>query len=203
MNSKFFWRAVRIMAGLVLAVSTGALAQDPPPPVHFSGLINDYTAQVDPIAGNLGGPWEIRGEWSLDLNGASGTANFSAALNMTHSDYWIDLNPSEVDNDGPTGRNPHTHHIKMQNGTVTGITGGFEVSGPITLISGNGKGKPPLPFDCAVSTCTLTVDITGGSVVQYSNITLKFGGAPTVHFGTQAIHGFVRFPKGNESSEGD
>lgn len=86
MNSRFFWRAVRIMAGLVLAVSTGALAQDLPA-VHFSALINDYTAQTDSVAGSLGGPWEIGGEWSLDLIGNSGAADFSAAVNMTQDDY--------------------------------------------------------------------------------------------------------------------
>lgn len=197
MNKRAFWWTVRIMLGLVLAVAMGASAQDPPPRMHFRGLINDYTPQTDPTTGKaLGGPWEIRGSWSLQLLGDSGTANFSAALNMTHSDYWIALNPSAVDDNGSTGRNPHTHHIVMKNGTVKAIANGFEVTGPISLISGNGNGYPkPLPFDCSTATCTLVIDITGGSVVQYSNITMRFVGAPTAHFGSQAIHGFVRLPE--------
>ena len=49
--------------------------------VTFSGTINDYSPSTV-----SGGPWEIRGEWSLDV---SGTANFSADLTMETSDYGI------------------------------------------------------------------------------------------------------------------
>jgi hypothetical protein len=206
MNTRLFWWAVRIMVGVVLAVGMGASAQDPPPPppAHFSGLINDYTPQTDLKTGTaLGGPWELRGQWSLDLLGDSGKANFSAALNMTHDDYWVTENGA-VNDDSSTGRNPHTHHIVMKNATVSAITNGFEVSGTITLISGNGNGYPkPLPFDCSTAVCTLTVDITGGTLVKYSNMTMTFGGPPTGHFGSQAIHGFVRFPKRGEWGDRD
>ena len=42
--------------------------------VKFSGTINDYSPSTV-----SGGPWEIRGEWSLDV---LGTASFSAAFTM-------------------------------------------------------------------------------------------------------------------------
>ena len=50
------------MTVLVLTMSISGFAQDPPPSVHLSGLISDYT----PVTG-VSGPWEMRGEWSLDL----------------------------------------------------------------------------------------------------------------------------------------
>jgi hypothetical protein len=40
--------------------------------------------------------------------------------------------------------------------------------------------------------CKLTIDLVGGKVLPLSNITLTFSGAPTTHFGMQAIHGFIR-----------
>jgi hypothetical protein len=189
MNSRTLWSLVRMVTVSVLAVVTGTLAQAPPPTVHLTGLINDYT----PVSG-VSGPWEMRGEWSLALTGDSGTATFSATLNMTHSDYWVVLNPGAADDDTSMGRHPHTHHITVANATVTPITtgtGGFEVSGPVYVTS---DGNPaPFMSKCSSSTpCTLTVDITGGTIVQLSNLTFTFSGPPTVHFGTQAIHGVVR-----------
>jgi hypothetical protein len=161
------------------------MAQDPPPPVHFSGVINDYTpSNVTPA-----GPWEIRGPWTLTLEGASGKADFSATLTMALSDYT--RTPSNVDTtSGPTSRMQHTHHITMEDGVVTQITGGFEVSGPVSIT----KDGSPAPLTAS----TLVIDITGGTTVEFSNITLTFEGgtmgAPK-HFGPQAIHGVVRTTK--------
>ena len=42
-----------------------------PPPRHFSGLINDYTPSAAVVGG---GPYEMRGKWSLDLDERRGTA---------------------------------------------------------------------------------------------------------------------------------
>jgi hypothetical protein len=39
--------------------------------------------------------------------------------------------------------------------------------------------------------------------VQFSNITMTFSGAPTGHFGPQAIHGVVRLPKKPDSDDHD
>ncbi len=184
MKSKTLWYVFHIVVVLVLVVATGALAQAPAPR-HFSGVINDYTPAT--IGGKVVGPWEIRGPWSLDLKGDSGKADFSAALTMELSDFTRAA--TNVDStSGATSRLQHTHHITIEDGIVTPLpTGGFEVSGPATIT----KDGSPAPL----ATTTLDVDITGGTIVEYSNITLTFevvtGGA-TGHFGTQAIHGVVR-----------
>ena len=74
------------ICGIAIAVAAIALvraqAQDLRP-VHFSGVVNDYSPSTV-----SGGPYEIRGDWSLDLV-RGGTANFSADLNMETSDYGI------------------------------------------------------------------------------------------------------------------
>ena len=200
MNSKAFSWALRIIGVLVLAVPTGAQAQDPTPK-HLSGIINDYT----PATGVLG-PWEMHGKWSLKMNRETGTADFSAAMTMEHPDYWIVLtNPANVDN--PGARSPHTHHITMTNATVTydtsvcpldspPTTGRLVVTGPVS-ITGNGSAAP---FE-AKGTSTLQVCITGGTEVQFSNVTLVLTGPATGHFGSQAIHGVVRILR--KSGEGD
>ena len=199
MNSKAFSWALRIIGVLVLAVPTGAQAQDPTPK-HLSGIINDYT----PATG-VGGPWEMHGKWSLKMNRETGTADFSAAMTMEHPDYWIVLNPANVDN--PGARSPHTHHITMTNATVTydtsvcpldspPTTGRLVVTGPVS-ITGNGSAAP---FE-AKGTSTLQVCITGGTEVQFSNVTLVLTGPATGHFGSQAIHGVVRILR--KSGEGD
>ena len=45
-------------------------------PVHFGGVINDYSPSTV-----SGGPYEIRGDWSLDVVGGA-TASFSADLTL-------------------------------------------------------------------------------------------------------------------------
>jgi hypothetical protein len=84
MKSKTLTSAVRAVSILLLASATCALGQDRRP-THFSGLINDYTPSTV-----KGGPWEMHGQWTLDLRpdwrAASGfVADFSA--DMTMSDY--------------------------------------------------------------------------------------------------------------------
>ncbi len=51
--------------------------------MHFKGVINDYSPSTV-----SGGPWGIRGVWTLDVE-PMGTANFSADLTIETSDYWI------------------------------------------------------------------------------------------------------------------
>jgi hypothetical protein len=187
MKDTRIWWALRILGLLALAVSIGALAQSPSP-MHLSGLISDYTPET--INGSVVGPWELRGEWSLNLQGDSSTANFSAYVAMERSDYWIVLNTGNVDN--PAARTPHTHHIALVGGTVTPITGGFKVTGGTLTITGNGNATFP--------NSALEVDVTGGNTVARSNIVLKFTGDAAGHFGAQAIHGVVAFdapPPGN------
>ncbi len=165
---------------LMLAVANGVPAQTPAP-TQFSGVIEDYT----PATSTPAGPWEMRGPWTLTLN-ADGKADFSAELTMELSDYT--RNPSNIDStSGASSRMQHTHHITIQGGTVTQIsTGGFAVSGPVSIT----KDGSPAPLAAS----TLSVDIIGGTSVQYSNITLQFQGGGTVHFGSQLIHGVISNP---------
>jgi hypothetical protein len=175
------------MVGIVLVRSQ---AQDVRP-VRFSGLINDYTPSTSP-----GGPYEMRGEWSLDVHG--GTADFSADLNMETSDYGI-TGATQVDPANPATRTPHTHHISITNATVSFNTSACPANSPATTVSGlmvtgtapttaNGG---PAPFD-PNNTSTLQVCIMGGPSTSYSNLTMVYSGPATGHFGTQPIHGVVR-----------
>jgi hypothetical protein len=187
MKNRQTWRTLVMMAVFGLAMAKGSRAQDP---LHFSGLISDYT----PVSG-VAGPWEMRGEWSLSLDSESATANFSATLNMTHSDYWVVMNPGAADDNSSAGRHPHTHHIALTHAKVTPLaTGGFEVTGP-ALVTVDGNAAPFMPKCTSMTPCTLTVDITGGTVVALSNLTMTFVGPPTGHFGAQPIHGVVRRPR--------
>ena len=188
MKSKSLWRATQMITVILLAAAPRVLAQDPAPAVHLSGLISDYT----PVSG-VAGPWEMRGEWSLNLKGDSGKATFSASMNMTHSDYWVMLNPAAADdNSAMTGRHPHTHLITVSNATITRLPGGgFELSGPV-FVTADGSAAPFMSKCTDPTPCKLTIDVVGGTVLPLSNITLTFSGAPTSHFGTQAIHGFIR-----------
>jgi hypothetical protein len=181
MKSKSLSLATFGITLLVLTVGAGAMAGPwNEKPTYFSGVINDYSpASVTPT-----GPWEIRGPWSLTLKKGCDKADFSAALTMELSDYT--RTPSNVDStSGTTSRMQHTHHITMEDATVTQIsTGGFEVTGPVTIT----KDGSPAPL----ASSTLSVEITGGTTVEFSNITLQFDGGATVHFGTGMLHGVVR-----------
>lgn len=160
---------------MVVTVSASALAQvqdSGDRALRLSGLINDHTAQ-------LAGAWEIHGQWSMSVSGDSGSANFSAILTMERSDLYV------LTTGDPT-RTAHTHHITLANATVAPIAGGFEVTG-LADITANGNPAPlPPPLQ-------LTIDITGGTELPYSNIKITFGGGAANHFGTQALSGVVRF----------
>jgi hypothetical protein len=208
MKNKGFPWAIRIIAVVILALGTGALAQTPMPR-YLSGIINDYT----PATG-VAGPWEIHGAWSLKLKGDSGKADFSAVMTMEHSDYWVLANPTTppaaptVDN--PAARSPHTHHITMTDAAVSFDTSvcpanspattsaGFVVTGQVS-ITGNGN---PAPFE-AKGPSTLQVCITGGAEVPFSNVSLVLTGPATGHFGTHAINGVVRTPPNSDKDGAD
>ena len=114
----------RIAGGIaVLAAAAGssclttAVAADgapPPAPVHYTGLLNDYTPSAAVVKG---GTYEMRGRWSLEVDTRHGTATFSAAMNMETSDYGI--TQGTVNKDDPTTRGAHTHHIVVNDGVVT------------------------------------------------------------------------------------
>jgi len=188
-----------VCVGLVLAIafalSTAASAQVPGQ-LKLRGEINDYT----PDSG--GGPWEMHGEWSLHLlkqvDGQPQKANFSAEVDMERSDQGVMLNGDNFST--PTDRHAHTHHIVL-NGEVTSLLRdknnvviGFEVKGVATI---TGNGNPPPDFD---QLANVTIDISGGSLVKYSNMKITFGESPNPnatasavnHFGQYALNGVVK-----------
>jgi hypothetical protein len=206
MKRKTLTSAVRVSSLFLLISGTCALAGEPEP-THFSGAINDYT-----LSNVAGGPYEMHGQWSMDLHRQWGTtdytADFSADLTMAAiatALVTVATPPNgTVAVQAQAGMGPHTHHIKLTNIMVTqGITGcptyktnpsttGFQVNGTVSLMTGNGSNAP---FETTPPSSTLQVCVTGGTEIAYSNVTLVFGGPPTTavsHFGTQAIHGVVR-----------
>jgi hypothetical protein len=203
MKSKTFTLAVRTLSLLLLVSAVDGFAQAPRP-LHFSGLINDYS----PLSATVkGSPWEMHGQWSMDVNPEWGTADFSA--DMTMSGYGK-TSMGAVDPTQPLV-NPHTHHIRLKNAKISwDMTGcpaylppatmmGFQLSDTVSLLTGNGS---IAPFETDPPSSTLQVCISGGDDIPYSvtnsNITLVFGGPAVKHFGSQAIHGVVRKPEANE-----
>lgn len=182
----------RAFCGIAAALAIGTVAAQDLRIVKFKGLINDYTPST--VAG---GPYEMRGEWSVDVQRTGNTANFSADLNMETSDYGV-TSPTAVDPANPATRGAHNHHISMSNATVTYDTSGCPVfsppaSGPGVVITGaavtTGNGGPA-PFE-AKGPSTLQVCITGGTQANFSNFTMVYTGPANTHFGPQAIHGVV------------
>jgi hypothetical protein len=153
----------------------------------FSGVINAYSPQTTSASGAVTGPYEVRGPWSLKLKRNGTRADFSAALNMEFSDGWVLSQPTR--NFDPTLRNAHTHHITLTDSDVIAIANGFQISGIATFtLSGN-------PAPATVSPSALVIQITGGSDVEYSNITLTFQAPGSNHFGTAPLPGVVRSVK--------
>lgn len=178
--------------GVAAALVVGIVAAQDIRIVKFKGLINDYTPST--VAG---GPYEMRGEWSIDVQKALNTANFTADLNMLTSDYGI-VSATAVDPANPATRGAHTHHMSMTNAAVTydtsvcpvfspPTTGGGIVLNGTVVTTGNGG---PASFE-AKGPSTLQVCITGGTQANYSNLTIAYTGPATGHFGSQAIHGVV------------
>ena len=179
------------LCGIALVLAAGNLLAQELRRVHFSGLLSDYSPSTV-----SGGPYEIRGQWSLDVN-RSGSADFSADLNMETSDYGI-AGATQADPTNPGTRSPHTHHISVTNATVSydmsvcpansppTTSAGIVVNGTANT-SGNGG---PAPFE-SKGASTLQICITGGSQAQFSNMTLVYTGPATTHFGGQPIHGVV------------
>jgi hypothetical protein len=192
MKRKTLPSSVRALLLLLLVSTTCALAQDRRS-VHLSGLINDYSPANPNVKGS---PWEMHGQWSMDLNGERGTADFLA--DMTMSGYGTTAEGAVDATQG--GQTPHTHHIRLTNVSITwdmigcptvspATTTGFQVNGTVSLVTGNGSNAP---FEPTPPTSTLQVCVTGGSEVTRSNVSMVFGGPAATHFGPQAIHGVVR-----------
>jgi hypothetical protein len=199
MKSKTVTSAVRVCSLLLLVSATCAFAQNDNfaqdrKPLHITGLINDYSPQNTNVKNS---PWEMHGQWSMDLRPQWGTADFAA--DMTMSGFGKTAGGA-VDPTQPLV-NPHTHHSKLTNVRITWDmiscppymtpvpTTGFQLNGTVSLVTGNGQ---VAPFETTPPSSTLQVCVTGGTEVSFSNITLVWGGPATTHFGTQAIHGVVR-----------
>jgi hypothetical protein len=207
MKSETLKSAVRALSILLLASAACASAQDRRP-MHFSGLLNDYSPSTV-----KGGPWEMHGQWTLDLRpdwrAESGlVGDFSA--DMTMSDYGSTAGVLDATKGG---QSPHTHHIKLtKKAVIASVEGcpavspatlsGFQISGTVDLMTGNGS---IAPFETDPPSSTLQVCITGGEEVQFSvehsNISLVFAGPATKHFGAQPIHGVVRTAKEDRDRE--
>lgn len=187
--------ATGLLSCAALVMSVRAKAQGPVP-VQFSGLVNDYSPSTV-----SGGPYEIHGQWTLEINEWSGTADFSA--DMTMSGYGKTTAGAPDPTQGGAGA--HTHHIKLTKATITWDTsgcptfspatfGGFQVNGTVSLLTGNGSNAP---FETSPPSSVLQVCFSGGEgndSVPFSNVTLTFQtGSPAIkHFGPQPIHGVVR-----------
>jgi hypothetical protein len=160
------------MGGFALAQGNGDHAQS------VSGTFNDYV-WVEAAAGN--GAWHVTGEWAAQVKGNSGKGAFTGSLLGVRSDLWVLQTFADPAN--PALRTPHTHHVGIPDANVTVIPNGIRLEG-IATITANGSVTP-------YSGSIVRVDITGGNLIQYSNIKMTFFGAATDHFGPQPYEGVV------------
>lgn len=162
MNSKF---RCLIGSAVVFALisSTPGVAQTQAEPL-VEGIFHDYTAALD-----ASGPWQIVGPWSATVNPTSGSVEFDATLSMVRSDS--------------VPRQSHAHRIQMTDGVPTPIANGFQITGT-AVITNNGNLAP-------FSGSPITLEITGGTAVNFINFTVTFGGGAAAHFGTEPIDGVV------------
>jgi hypothetical protein len=184
-----------LIAIVLLSANLGALAQNAMQDrfdrfggaIDFKGQIDAYSPQT--ATTGTAGPYEIHGPWSLKIIRERGSDKiaFSAALNMELSDGWVlTTNRNSSAPFDPSARNAHTHHITMTEGQITVLpTGGFQISGTGTVTLNGG----PTPF---AQQSPLTLTITGGPDVEFSNATMTFGAPASGHFGTVPLSGVVR-----------
>lgn len=175
------FRSLVAIAFVALAASSLAQAQEHQQ-LKLRGVLNDFTPA------SVSGPWEVRGDWSLQVNFDSGKAQFSAALTMERSDQGVIMNGGG-DFTTPAGRHAHVHHIMLENAEITPLANGFRVTGTAT-VAGNGNNPPDFAPQSPIQ-----VDITGGALVPYSNMKLSFEGPAATHFGSRPFNGVVRSVK--------
>jgi hypothetical protein len=194
--------SIPMLAAIAVGAHTSAVAGAPPKlPAHFSGLLSDYTPMLINGAPVKGAPYEMHGNWKLDLDQTRSSAAFSAEIAMETSEV---VNPDP--NYDPGQLNPHTHYISMTGGVVhdgptdwqtmcpavSSVTGGFVVTGS-AYVTANGANAPfgnPSP----VTICILGASDTlqpNTAYVEFANFTLTIGSPASGHFGPQPIHGVV------------
>lgn len=162
MNPKIVRRVLSVLA-LTLALSSQGVAQGSSQS-RFGGLINDYTPVLD-----AGGAWHVVGQWAAEVKGQSGKGDVSLALSMVRADNPV--------------RSSHTHHVWITDGEVTALPNGYRITGA-GVFTGNGN-------LAGFSGSPVTVDITGGNAVEFSNVSVTFGGGATAHFGSESLDGVV------------
>ena len=195
MKSKTLASAVRAFSLLLLVSGTCALAQDSRP-VHLTGLINDYSPLDLSIKGS---PYEMHGQWSMDVDAEKGTADFSA--DMTMSGYGTTAGVLDATKGGAGA---HTHHIALTNVKITwNMTGcptystsppkiGFQLNGPVSLMTGNGNFRPLRDESAYIHTAGLRHRGRCYQVLAPDcEHDVGVRGPATTHFGQQAIHGVV------------
>jgi hypothetical protein len=101
MKSKMLTSSARVLSLLLVVAGGCAFAQDFRS-THFTGLINDYSPLSTSVKGS---PWEMHGQWSMDLHPEWGPADFLA--DMTMSGFGT-TSSGAVDPTHPLV-NPHTH----------------------------------------------------------------------------------------------
>ena len=80
-------------------------------------------------------------------------------------------------------RSAHTHQVTLSDAQVTPMANGFQISGnAVITVNGNLAGFSGSP---------VVVEVTGGSAIPFSNISLTFGAEAVSHFGDQPFHGVV------------
>ena len=163
MNRKPLASAAGLALLLLLVSATCALAQERKP-VHFVGLINDYSPTTVKM-----GPWEMHGQWSMNLYERWNTITADLLLDMTMSNYGT----SGVFDATQAGQNPHTHHIKLTNVSVTWniigcpqfspnpVTTGFQMTSTSQPANGQWISRPQ--FETTPPPSTLHVCVTGGN----------------------------------------
>lgn len=174
------WAASVVFA---MAVMGGQVVAQEPAQAAVRGTFNDYVWVA--TTGSGAGAWHVTGQWTAQVNRATGRGEFIASLLGVRSDLWVLQTGADPTN--PALRTPHTHHIGLLNSEVTVIPNGVRLTGT-AIITSNGSVAP-------FSGSLVQVDITGGSMVAFSNIKLTFLGAAVDHFGPQAYDGIVVFER--------
>ncbi|MGH8212596.1 MAG: hypothetical protein ACREPP_05125 [Rhodanobacteraceae bacterium] len=193
---------IPVVAAIGIGAHTSAVAGAPNKlPAHFSGLLSDYSPLIVNGAPLNGAPYEMHGNWTLDLNAARTQATFSAQIAMETSEV---ANPDP--NYDPGHLSPHTHHISVPDGVVhngptdwqtlcpavSSVTGGFAVTGS-AYVTVNGANAPfgnPSPVTICILGASDTMQPNTANVV-FANFTLTIGSPASGHFGPQPVHGVV------------
>lgn len=122
-------RHKQVSFGMAAALAVGLVWAQDLRGVHLKGVMNDYSP-----ANVSGGPWEIHGGWSLDIDRA-GSASFTADVTMETSDYGV-TSPTAVDPNNPVTRSPHTHHISATGASVSYDMSVCPANSPATSATG-------------------------------------------------------------------